>query len=347
MTTDQVYRRAMSRERAVAELYTFAGTQFDPELVQQFCDLLNADQGRLSAKLSRRWLSDLSTGQSNTFWSRNTAASNVWPDPIAVDALFHQKLLDSMHDGVVFVDTNLQILLWNRAAERLTGLAAASLLHQRWSPRLIGLRDEKGNLIDAKHCPVTQTLYGKVQTLRRLTVQGRGGEQLSIDAHLVPVIARDGVMQGATLLLHDASSQITLEERVQTLHLKATRDPLTNVANRAEFDRVHTEFVETHLERGLPCALIMCDIDHFKKVNDTYGHQAGDEALVYFASLLQRSARPGDLVARYGGEEFVMLCADCDNATDHPARGKDTPGTGGRTAKLPGQSADHSQFRSH
>jgi diguanylate cyclase (GGDEF)-like protein len=59
----------------------------------------------------------------------------------------------------------------------------------------------------------------------------------------------------------------------------------------------------------------MCDIDHFKKINDCHGHQAGDEALVVFSSLLQRHARAADLVARYGGEEFVILCADCNNAT--------------------------------
>jgi diguanylate cyclase (GGDEF)-like protein len=59
----------------------------------------------------------------------------------------------------------------------------------------------------------------------------------------------------------------------------------------------------------------MCDLDHFKKVNDTFGHQAGDKALVTFAALLKKYCRHGDLVARYGGEEFVMLCSDCDNAT--------------------------------
>jgi diguanylate cyclase (GGDEF)-like protein len=58
----------------------------------------------------------------------------------------------------------------------------------------------------------------------------------------------------------------------------------------------------------------MCDIDHFKSINDTHGHQAGDEAIITFASLLKSMCRSGDLVARYGGEEFAILCADCSNA---------------------------------
>lgn len=315
MTTDQVYRRAMSRERAIAELFTCAGTQFDPALIEGFCALLTTDQTQLTSDLSQRWLNELGRDDSNALWGCSGASSAAWQQQTTVEGLFHQKLLDSMHDGVVFIDTNLQILRWNRGAERLSGISSASVVHRIWTPQIIGLRDETGHPVDGSSCPVAHTLTRKVQTLRRLTMEGRGGDRVSVDAHLVPVVGRDGIMQGATLLLHDASSQITLEERVQTLHLKATRDPLTNVANRAEFDRVHAEFVETHLDKGLPCALIICDIDHFKSVNDTYGHQAGDEVLVSFASLLQRSARPGDLVARYGGEEFVMLCADCDNAT--------------------------------
>src|SRR5688572_25780389 len=115
--------------------------------------------------------------------------------------------------------------------------------------------------------------------------------------------------------MHDASSQVTLEQRVQSLHERATRDALTQVANRAEFDRLLQSSVESHLERRLPCSLIICDLDHFKRINDTFGHPAGDEVLVGFGALLRRHCRSGDLVARYGGEEFVMLCPDCDNAT--------------------------------
>jgi len=314
MTTPQVYRRAMSREWATAELFACAGTQFDPVLVEQFCDLLSTNQISLNPEISRRWLQELSFDRSNQLWQWSNRSSDALETAV-IDNLFHEKLLDSMHDGVIFIDTQLNILLWNRATEQLTGLAGSEVLRRRWSPDIIGMRDESNLQIDDKNSPIYLALNSRIQTLRRLTVNGRNKERISVDVHAVPVIGHDGVLHGATLLLHDASSQINLEERVQTLHMKATRDPLTQVANRAEFDRVHIEFVETYQERGRPCALLMCDIDHFKNVNDTFGHQAGDEVLVHFGEILARHCRQGDLVARYGGEEFVILCADCDNAT--------------------------------
>ena len=314
MTSDQVYRRAMSRERALAELFEFAGTQFDPQLVQEFCGFIGADQVKLQAVVARRWLKDL-VARGRRAASGSSIAGRCPAVPAQVEILFHRKLLESMHDAVVFVDGSLRIVLWNRAAERLTGIPAASIEHKHWSPTLVSLRDEQQKLIVDADCPVIQSIKSGVQTLRRLSVTGRSGQRVDVDAHLVPVHAKNGVSHGAALLMHDASSQITLEQRVQTLHEKATRDPLTQVANRAEFDRIHASCVESHLERRLPCSLVICDIDHFKRINDNFGHQAGDEVLIAFAALLRRHCRSGDLVARYGGEEFVMLCADCDNST--------------------------------
>ena len=90
---------------------------------------------------------------------------------------------------------------------------------------------------------------------------------------------------------------------------------MTQVANRAEFDRVHAMFIAAHRQQHVPCGLLMCDLDRFKLVNDTYGHQAGDDVIKCLATLLKSFSQPGDLVARYGGEEFVVLCADCDNAS--------------------------------
>jgi diguanylate cyclase (GGDEF)-like protein/PAS domain S-box-containing protein len=313
MTSEQVYRRAMSRERALAELFEFAGTQFDPGLVQEFNSFIASDQVKLQAVVARRWLKDLAPGAAEGFW--RLARGPLSSSAAQVETLFHRKLLESMHDAVVFVDGSLRIVLWNRATERLTGILAPSVEHKLWSPTLLSLRDEQQKQIVEADCPVIQSIKSGVQTLRRLSVVGRNGQRVDVDAHLVPVHGKNGISHGAALLMHDASSQITLEQRVQTLHEKATRDPLTQVANRAEFDRIHASWVESHLERRLPCSLVICDIDHFKKINDNFGHQAGDDVLIAFAGLLRRHCRSGDLVARYGGEEFVMICADCDNGT--------------------------------
>ena len=313
MTTDHVYRRAMSRERAVAELFEHAGTQFDPHLTKDFCSLLTANQVRFNASVASRWLGEIESGSSNRFWGLEAATPAEAPAPDNLG--FHEQLLDSMLDGVIFVDDQLSITLWNRAAERLTGIASESIVESRLAPSLVSMRDDRHKIVLDEQCPVLETLASGVQSLRRISVGRRNGESVSIDMHIAPVLRTDGVARGAVILLHDASSQVTLEERVQSLHEKTTRDPLTKIGNRAEFDRVLPLFVKEHLEEGSSCSMIICDIDHFKKINDTYGHQAGDDALVMFASLLARHARAGDLVARYGGEEFVILCADCDNAT--------------------------------
>ena len=121
MTTDHVYRRAMSRERAIAELFACAGSQFDPKLVEEFAELISADLIGLNERVARRWLETLTPEDSNQLWRLSTRSEN--DNGLNVDQLFHYRLLDSMQDGVVFVDTNLQILLWNQAAERLTGIA--------------------------------------------------------------------------------------------------------------------------------------------------------------------------------------------------------------------------------
>jgi diguanylate cyclase (GGDEF)-like protein len=97
-----------------------------------------------------------------------------------------------------------------------------------------------------------------------------------------------------------ARSQATLQEL-------STRDGLTGLTNHREFYRQLDDEVERFRRYGHPLSLLMLDIDHFKTVNDTYGHLAGDEALRTLADLARREVRPMDLVARYGGEEFAVV----------------------------------------
>lgn len=312
MTTDQVFRRAMSQERAMSEIFKFAGTQFDPDLVRRFAAFQSRDQSQMRCETAGRWLDSLDAETANSHWEMNPLAQ--WAGRSEPDLLFPARLLDNMHDAVVFIDSGLHISYWNHGAERLTGIMGDSIVQHLWSPSLLSMCNEKGNPVIDDDCPVRCATASGVQSMRRLSICGRTGRTVVVDAHAIPVTSPEGLMLGSILLLHDASSETSLELRCQSLHEKATKDPLTQVANRAEFDRVHEMFVNAHREQKVPCSLIMCDLDHFKQVNDNFGHQAGDDAIKALATLMKNCCRPGDLVARYGGEEFVMLCADCDNA---------------------------------
>lgn len=317
MTTEQIYRPARSRERALAELFACAGRQFDPELVRKFQEFFSQSQELLTDKLARHWLQGLKKEPLFVPWTM-TAHKPYEVSPSARTeigtSLFEMKLIENMHDGVVFVDSQSKILLWNTGVERLTGVSSEAAHGRTLLPSLMDMRNEHDRLLKIDECPVARAIGSGVQWLGRVKIMGRHGQQIAVNLQAIPVRGTDGLIHGATLLLHDASSETSLEERCQALHAQAAKDPMTQVSNRAEFDRMLEHFVTAHFESHMPCSLIMCDIDHFKLINDTHGHQAGDTAIITFASLLKTLCRTGDLVARYGGEEFVILCANCTNA---------------------------------
>ncbi len=101
-----------------------------------------------------------------------------------------------------------------------------------------------------------------------------------------------------------------LESQNLELQKKATRDPLTGIYNRAYFDEAVAEAIHVACDRCLPFGVIFADIDKFKVLNDTYGHQFGDEVLKRAAALIARNLRSTDILARYGGEEFVILVSN-------------------------------------
>ncbi|MGR9105894.1 MAG: diguanylate cyclase [Gammaproteobacteria bacterium] len=98
------------------------------------------------------------------------------------------------------------------------------------------------------------------------------------------------------------------------LYEAAHTDPLTGIANRRAFMTHAGEEIALCRQNNLGLAIVMCDADHFKKINDTYGHPAGDFVLQEFANLIKQTLRFEDQVARYGGEEFIILLRDLDIA---------------------------------
>lgn len=103
-----------------------------------------------------------------------------------------------------------------------------------------------------------------------------------------------------------------LKRKVEHLLLVSQVDGLTGVCNRAFFLQQFHEHIELHRVRGQAIGLAVIDIDHFKKINDTYGHQAGDATLRVIADTLKNTMRETDVVGRYGGEEFVILLEDAN-----------------------------------
>ena len=98
--------------------------------------------------------------------------------------------------------------------------------------------------------------------------------------------------------------------RLDLLEAENITDPLTKVYNRRYLDRRLDEEVARSRRYSLELSVLMLDIDHFKRVNDTYGHQAGDVTLSALASLVKASLRDLDIVARYGGEEYLVICTN-------------------------------------
>ena len=120
----------------------------------------------------------------------------------------------------------------------------------------------------------------------------------------MPVFSRDEV--GRVVQSFNATI-LRLRTAFEQIEELATRDPLTNLPNRRSFDdRISIEAARSR-RYGHPFGLIMMDLDHFKVINDTYGHPAGDEVLKYVAKLIEANVRETDLPSRIGGEEFAVI----------------------------------------
>jgi|APLak6261670569_1056079.scaffolds.fasta_scaffold01452_4 diguanylate cyclase len=98
------------------------------------------------------------------------------------------------------------------------------------------------------------------------------------------------------------------------LHEQVNRDPLTGLYNRRYLDDTLVRELARCQREGRPLSLMLIDLDHFKRINDTYGHQAGDEVLKQLAAMLSAQARSGDVACRFGGEEFLLLLPNMPQA---------------------------------
>ncbi len=136
------------------------------------------------------------------------------------------------------------------------------------------------------------------------------GLDMGINDYLITPIDSNEVVARVRIQIRRKRFQDALQAKGKKSLDMAIKDGLTNVFNRRYFDIHMEKMLSNSVATGKPLSLMLLDIDHFKSVNDTYGHQSGDEILKQLPTRVTRSIRPTDLFARYGGEEFVIIMPD-------------------------------------
>lgn len=191
-----------------------------------------------------------------------------------------------------------RLIVQQRVTESLTRIAAGDL-SARSSISEVQQPHRDGRLIDTE--VVTNFMFDE---------QGRPNRILGVTRDITERKRAENAEREAARLLEQQLTEIT--ELQTRLKEQAIRDPLTGLYNRRYLDETLPRELSRAKREGYALSLIMVDIDHFKHVNDTYGHPAGDEVIRVLARILSDGAREGDIACRYGGEEFVVALPRMD-----------------------------------
>ncbi|MGD9843643.1 MAG: PAS domain S-box protein, partial [Steroidobacteraceae bacterium] len=226
-----------------------------------------------------------------------------------------QVTLQSIGDAVITTDADGRIEYLNPIAQELTGREVHEVQGKLLAD-VFRIIDETSRL--PLENPTTVCLReGRVVAVAEHAVLINSREQeIAIENSAAPMRDRNGNIIGAVLVFHDVSKERRLR---RALSYQANHDSLTGLINRREFEnRLNAALVSAKSNPAISHVLMFLDLDQFKVVNDTCGHQAGDRLLKQVTGLLQARMRVTDVIARLGGDEFGILLEHCDSAGAMP-----------------------------
>ena len=217
--------------------------------------------------------------------------------------------LNSIKDAVFNIDSKGQVLLANPACEQLLGIEVLDCLGRSIFDLLahegidnLSLVQDIQAFIDSGHSPhKTHEIYLRSQT----------DQVINAEVTLLPFVDSEQSSPGMAIFIRDVTLQHQITEK---LTYEAKHDPLTGLINRREFERRLSGFNSAPADINEQYVLCFLDLDYFKVVNDTAGHQAGDQVLKDIATGLSGLLRTSDILARLGGDEFGLILATCDMA---------------------------------
>lgn len=228
-----------------------------------------------------------------------------------MDQKFYKGLLDSITDGVYYLDLNRRIVYWNKAAERLSGFTAQEVLGKSCADNILCHVTGTGVELCVEGCPMAASMEDGKAREANVFMHHKFGHRVPVFVRASPMTNADGEIVGAVEVFSDNSDNVNILKEMEGLRKEVFTDPLTGVGNRRYAD-VSLERLEATMDSSkVQYGVVFADVDHFKKVNDTWGHSVGDAVLQMLAKTLSASLRPLDVICRWGGEEFVILIPNC------------------------------------
>jgi len=221
---------------------------------------------------------------------------------------FFQTIYHSAAVPVIFFNLNGRILEMNEAFLELTGKTRESLLYQNFH-----------DLLQAEDIPlhmqrIQKIIDGEINHSQQYEEKlAPGGTVIHLSCLLLLIRDNDGQPMYFINHLQNVTTQKQVEQQLQHM---ATHDPLTNLPNRTMIQDRFQHAVSIARRSGKLISLVCLDLDNFKLINDTYGHEAGDQILIHISDRLRSAVRESDTIARIGGDEFVILLEGMLNSRD-------------------------------
>ncbi|HUT54225.1 MAG TPA: diguanylate cyclase [bacterium] len=224
------------------------------------------------------------------------------------DELF-KVILDNIHDGVYFVDPERKITYWNKGAEQITGYRDSDVIGTYCFHNKLRHVDDDGNELCNTACPLAKTLTDGKYRQSEVYMHHKEGHRVPVLVCISPVKDGGGKIIGAVEIFSDNSRKMVELSEMEELQRQAMFDPLTGLGNRRFGEiQLHSKINEQQ-RYGLPFGILFIDVDHFKRINDSFGHDVGDDVLRMVARTLSHNLRSFDIIVRWGGEEFIAIIA--------------------------------------
>lgn len=235
---------------------------------------------------------------------RNNMASEISKD----------EILTNLFEGVYFVDKNREISTWNKGAEQITGFSANEVVKRRCYDNILNHVDENGIALCFQGCPLQATMNDGKAREADVYLQHKKGYRVPVTVRAIPLYNDEKELVGAMEFFSENKNDKILLNKIEQYRKESNEDSLTKLSNRRYLEAIIESKIREFRTVDIPFGIAFFDIDDFKKVNDTYGHDAGDEVLKIIAKTAQINLRNNDFIARWGGEEFVIVFSSLDQS---------------------------------